>query len=357
MTPAPFLVLALPRSRTAWLSQFLTVGDFVCGHDELRHMQSLEDVRSWFRQPCIGSVETAAAPYWRLIEQVAPGCRVAVIRRPPAEVEDSLMAAGPFDRALLTPLLKRLDHKLDQIERRVPGVLSVSFADLAREEVCAALFEHCLPLKHEHDRWAALAARNVQINLPAMMRHFLAFRGRLDRLARIARHDTVAFMARAKRRYQPDDGMVIQHEPFDSFFRDGQHLFDEHLIAVGEAPGGFWSKNIALMRTLDRMGCMQIVTARSNGRMFGYLMTLISPSLERVDELSAVHTTFYASRDVHGLGMRLQREALVGLKARGVGELHMHAGVRGSGPRLGGLFRRLGAVEGGQMFTLNMREA
>ncbi len=28
----PFVVFGLPRSRTAWLSRFLTYGDWVCGH-------------------------------------------------------------------------------------------------------------------------------------------------------------------------------------------------------------------------------------------------------------------------------------------------------------------------------------
>ena len=46
----------------------------------------------------------------------------------------------------LATAMHRLDRKLEQIERRVPGVLSVSYADLATEAGCRAVWQHCLPL-------------------------------------------------------------------------------------------------------------------------------------------------------------------------------------------------------------------
>ena len=56
----PFVVFALPRSRSAWLARFLTWGDWMCGHDELRHCRSLDDVRAWLAMPCAAWV---AAPW------------------------------------------------------------------------------------------------------------------------------------------------------------------------------------------------------------------------------------------------------------------------------------------------------
>ena len=43
-----------------------------------------------------------------------------------------------------------------------------------------------------------------------------------------------------------------------------------------------------LMRKMDELGAMQILTARANGRMFGYHQTLIGPSLESADVLGAL---------------------------------------------------------------------
>jgi len=43
-----FLVLGLPRSRTAWLSNFLTYGDISCTHEGLDGCISLEQYKSQF---------------------------------------------------------------------------------------------------------------------------------------------------------------------------------------------------------------------------------------------------------------------------------------------------------------------
>ena len=90
----PFVVFALPRSRTFWASRFLSYGGWACGHDEALHVRALDDVRSWFAQPYVGTVETAAAPFWRLLHAVCPQAKVVVIRRPVSDVVTSLMALG-----------------------------------------------------------------------------------------------------------------------------------------------------------------------------------------------------------------------------------------------------------------------
>src|SRR5215467_14609889 len=157
----------MPRSRSAWLSRFLTYKEWACGHDELRHCRSLEDVTSWFAQPCIGSVETAAAPFWRL----APPARYVTLRRPLDAVLASLRAAGlVFEDRTMMAVLRHHECKLDQVEKRLPNVLRVTFDELANEAVCARVFEHCLPYPHDHDWWAAWAGINIQASLPLMMR-------------------------------------------------------------------------------------------------------------------------------------------------------------------------------------------
>ena len=84
MTP-PFVVYALPRSRTFWLSRFLCYAEWNCGHDEIRHARSLDDVRAWFSQSYTGTVETAAAPWWRLIQRLRPDCACRPSERVRAE--------------------------------------------------------------------------------------------------------------------------------------------------------------------------------------------------------------------------------------------------------------------------------
>jgi GNAT superfamily N-acetyltransferase len=355
---APFIVFALPRSRTFWLSRLLTYGGWACAHEEARHVRGVDDVAAWLSQDMAGSVETSAAPYWRLVLDVRPDVRIAVIRRPAAEVMASLLATGiQFDRPALARLLARHDRKLDQIERQ-PDVLSVTYADLAQESVCARLFEHCLGLPHDPAWWAHLAPMNLQADLAALFRYHNAYAERIQ-AAQVAcvRHIRHALLAGKVRHGATDErGVTIQEERLDTFYRDGADLFAEHCLAVGEAEDEWTRKNIPLIFQLEAGGFLQIMTARSNGRMLAYLMTLVAPSLEATNRETATQTLFFASRDARGLnlGEALETASIERLRAAGTYEVIMRAGVRGSGPRLGVLYRRLGADPCGELYRLHL---
>jgi GNAT superfamily N-acetyltransferase len=353
MTAPPFVVFSMPRSRSAWMARFLTWGDWHCGHEELLYARSLDDVGAWFSQPCTGTVETAAAPFWRLLGRFGD-VRVVVVRRPVDEVVASFLRLPmAFDEAMLFTLMRGLDRKLAQIERRVPGALSVSFADLATEDGCRRVWEHVMPYPWQPDWWAAASRVNIQIDMRVLARRLRAYQPQLMKLAKQARHRTIAMMA-ASRGNGEFDGVTFQVEPFARFYRDAEPLFREHLTQVGESPDDHARKNLSLLQMLDDTGGLQCLTARVNGRMFGYLMTVIGPSLESPDDLRGEHTTFFASPAIRGLGMRLQRAALEKLRERGVGEVIMWAGQRGSGPRLGTFYRRLGAEDFGHLYKLNL---
>lgn len=347
----PFIVYGLPRSRTFWLSQYLSYADWVCGHDEARHIRSLRDIDSWFSQPCVGSVETAAAPYWRLVHHKR-NLRTVVVRRP---VEDVLVSLRRLGMEVSEPYLRHIDAKLKQISSRVPGTLTVSYDDLAREDVCALVFEHCLPYKHDPAWWRLLSALNLQCKMHGMVRYFEAHKRQLEAVSDAAKQRMLAqIMARPS---QSLDGLTLAQEPLETFLRDGQALFAAHLAEVGEPSGNWRAKNLPLMAALEQIGCLQITTARSNGRMFGYLMTVISPSLEDEAIMDGVHTTFYASPDYPGLGMRLHRASLEALRKRGVNRAYFRAGTRGFGPRMGSLYRRLGAEDFGHFYSLDLDAA
>jgi len=353
--PPPFLVFALPRSRTAWLSRFLTYGPFYAGHDEVRHCRSLEDVRAWLGQPGVGSVETAVGPFWRLLRALQPDARVVVVRRPVDDVVASLMGTGLgcFDPAVVTPAMHRLDRKLEQIERRVPGVLSVAYSDLDDEATCARVFEHCLGLPHDHAWWAAVSAVNIQVNLAHVIRYYNAHAPQLAKLAKLAAHRIIASMQPADTAGELD-GVSFHVEPFRSFYADGQALIAEHCVQTEQAPDDHERINLPLFEALDDIGALQVMTARVNGRLWGYLLTIVGPTLEAPDKVQATHTAFYTSPVIRGLGMRLQRAALDALRARGVDEVIMRVGHRGAGPRLGTIYRRLGAEQFGEMYRMEL---
>jgi hypothetical protein len=352
-----FIVFALPRSRTTWLSRYLSYGAWVCGHDEAVRMRWFDDIGAWLSLDKTGSVETAVAPFWRTVLKLSPGIRVATIRRPVSEVVESTINAGAPEAArdALTREMTKLDHKLDQIEKRIPGVLSVKCDDLASERVCAKLFEHCLGLEHDFAWWADMDRQNIQINFPWLIRYVQAHKPQLDKLVATAKCATLRDLA-----LKPPGGkddIVIAEESLAVMVRDAQEMFSRHSFRVGEHPESFNEKNIALGRRVEAMGKLQVITARCNGRIFGYLMTVIGPSLESVTRVSATHTLFYAGEEFPGLGLKMQRVALERLRQRGVSEVFLHDGVRGSGGRNNVIYRRLGAKEFGSLYRLDMEVA
>jgi hypothetical protein len=337
------------------LSRYLSYRDWHCGHDELQHCRSLEDVQAWFTQMPCGTVETAAAPFWRLLRRYQPGIRIVTVRRSVADVLASVGRAVPgCEPITVEGLLRAADRKLDQIETRIPGVLSVRFDDLADEAVCARVFEHCLPYTHDRAWWASWNVQQVSGNLTAQIRYARAYLPQLQKLARAAKHRILAGMTPIT---EPPEGFTFQDEPFDRWYRDAVPLFREHMAQTGQDIEDWTRKNIPLLRRLDDAGAMQIITARSNGRMFGYLMAVISPTLDDPDAVMANHVPVFASPDCPGLGMKLQRASIEALRRKGVTEVFGRAGIRGSGSRLGAAYRRLGFEEVGQLYRLNLAEA
>jgi len=353
-SPPPFLILALPRSRTRWLSEFLSWGPWKCTHEEFRHFRSMEDLKSWGSMSFVGSAETAVAPFWRLFGTLPQGVRVVVVRRSPAEVTRSLRRVMKSPPLNLDSAMTKLDAKLTQVERRVPGVLSVSFEDLGTLEGAKRVFEFALLVPFDEAWWRVLAPVNLQEPFTTFERYVEAFAPQLRRMATLAKgailHDMTLHEVRSL------DGVEFQEEPFGVFLRDGVDLFAEHSFAVGETSESFREKNIPYLQAKSDAGELQIVMARSNGRSFGYLMTELTVSREAQNRLAAVETTFFASPDMPGLGMRLQRETLRRLRSKGVSEVWFRAGPRGNGPKMSSMFRRLGAAPSGSLWRLNFDE-
>lgn len=180
----PFIVYSLPRARTAWLSEFLSYDTWKCHHEAATSMRSIDDVSAFFAQPCTGTVETAAAQGWRLLHHHVPGIRATVIRRPVDAVMQSMLAvdlAGEFvyDAPKLRKVMEYGDRMLAEISAQ-PKVLTVAWEGLGHEDVCAAIFEHCLPLKFDRAWLRFWWGRNVQIDIRGMLRDYHANRAAID---------------------------------------------------------------------------------------------------------------------------------------------------------------------------------
>jgi hypothetical protein len=182
--PPPFIVYALARSRTAWLSRFLTYGAWTCHHEQAIYMRRPREFFALMRRPNTGTAETAAAQGWQLLHHRVPGIRAVVVRRPVEDAVRSMMnvdlhGAGIYDEGDLRRTLTNAARCLDKISA-LPGVLTVECSDLAREDACAAVFEHCLPYDFDADWWQGLRHENVQIDAASLFHYFHHNRASVD---------------------------------------------------------------------------------------------------------------------------------------------------------------------------------
>jgi hypothetical protein len=156
-----------------------------------------------------------------------------------------------------------------------------------------------------------------------------------------------------KRRSHSSDGLEIREESFATSFQDAIPLFEQHCVAIGEPPDEWTRNNIGLIEQMDKSGVLQILTARANGKMFGYLLTTLGIGIDSDSGKSASHTLFFASKEWPGAGLRLQRAALGLLKAKGYSEVIMRSGI-GLGARVETIYKRLGAELDGKLYRIRL---
>jgi hypothetical protein len=110
--------------------------------------------------------------------------------------------------------------------------------------------------------------------------------------------------------------------------------------------------NVPLLRRVEQLGNLHIVTARSNGRRFGYLVSALGGAFHAEGQSEADQVWFFADPSWPGLGLKLQRASIEDLRANGVARVMM---LNLDGSRVATLYRRLGAKETGQRYVLELQ--
>lgn len=171
----PFIVFSLPRSRSTWLSLFLSYGGRQIGHDIGVDCRTREDFLARLGD---GTCETGAAFAWRRIRQAVPDCRFALVYRPIHEVCASLERFG-LD-GWWPEMQKRL-FDMDEIARETDALI-VDYHEMDRPEVCERLFEFCLGEPLDIAWWARMDAMNIQTDMPKQIAKLVDNRAAIEAL-------------------------------------------------------------------------------------------------------------------------------------------------------------------------------
>lgn len=144
---ADFLVFARPRSRTAWLANFLTYGDVFCLHDGIAEAGSLAAMARRFDQP---------HRFGASVELLSPGPSVLGLADTGLlHLVDEALAIFPRARLVFVTSDGRTWHRFASAHR-MPGAL-VAFVDTAYSRAVSLLGDRALFVDaHELDQVAKL---------------------------------------------------------------------------------------------------------------------------------------------------------------------------------------------------------
>lgn len=192
---SPFIVYTAGRSRTAWLSEFLSYGQCHCYNEIAIRLRDMSDVCELFDCPGTGTAETAVAPAWQLIQHYVPNIRSVVVRRPADEIVASFARSevahiASIDEERLRRIVAYENRCLDKISMG-SDVLTVEFGDLHKREVCAAIFEHCLPYHFDEGWWLSLKDRNIQADVAEIFRYYRDNREGIEEFKRNAKREMI----------------------------------------------------------------------------------------------------------------------------------------------------------------------
>lgn len=161
MKKRPFFVISLPRSRSAWLSHFLSYKqETKCGHDLLVKCKDLFDFEMMVNA-LDGTCETGAVAGWKLLLHMFPKSKIVVIHRDLSAIIASCRAKG------VEPDVPQLIERKEMLEMlsAAPGVLSFDFAQLSEGQFCKSIFEHLLEQEFDLEWWDELRHKNIQIDM------------------------------------------------------------------------------------------------------------------------------------------------------------------------------------------------
>lgn len=165
LSPLPFLVLTLPRSRSAWLAHWLSYPGRQVGHDICIRANSIEEFLNSYTCGMNGTVETGAMLGWRLLRHEIPNLQTLVVLRDPREVVESLARKGLHSQEIINEVFSR-SYMLSAISS-ASDVQTIEWTDLNSRPIREQIFEWLLELPFDEDWDARFANTNIQIDFEA----------------------------------------------------------------------------------------------------------------------------------------------------------------------------------------------
>lgn len=166
-----FLILGLPRSRTAWLANLMNRGDCLCYHElsnrglsapQMAHAMSIG-------AKFVGNSDPGAASVAEELLSLLPSVKVVIIKRPIEGVITSLTELFNVSSEEL-PFDEFIDNTQEVFERLEPNALVVNYEDLSDSKTIKKIWRYCLgEVSFPEEQYEVLRNLNVQME-PQLIR-------------------------------------------------------------------------------------------------------------------------------------------------------------------------------------------
>ena len=164
-----FFIIGLPRTRTAWLANFLTNGDGFCFHEAMRTCSNLDELKAKMATECRDTVTTvgdADPSLCQILPEVIakfPEAKIVVINRATGEAYESYMLAFPALAPKYEDWSKAQEKLLNFLSVPKNNVMDVAFDDLAMPAICDDIHQFCLGRPMDTTRWEMLDEMRITV--------------------------------------------------------------------------------------------------------------------------------------------------------------------------------------------------
>ena len=183
-----FFITGLPRSRTAWLANWLSTGEVFCYHDiATRMLSDVEELPGFFeRSPYkhTGVSDPSLGFFMQRIVDLVP--RILVVDRDIEEVQVDMERIGlPVSATNYLEVMR--DHLW--AVRHHPSVLWVPFERLDEQRVAQKIHLHLLPgVPFDETRFRELCMYHVEVNMRKSVQLAMERQAEHERLFASVRH-------------------------------------------------------------------------------------------------------------------------------------------------------------------------
>jgi hypothetical protein len=157
-----YFITGLPRSRTAWLANFMTYGSSFCYHELLRERGAagmLEAMTS-DRYDHVGNSDCGIPFFAKYLP--GTGLKLIVVRRNADEVINSLLQIFPTEQGAIELVVAAGLKHLNRLQIERPCLI-VEYDELGEVATCKAIWDYCIPdAPFDTARWALLDKMKVE---------------------------------------------------------------------------------------------------------------------------------------------------------------------------------------------------